>query len=135
MNVVIIFLAWAISTVHANILEKNDIHRVASSAFIKKSYWTEQQEEAAEKRRKKYRLGNTSSKDKSNANKRQLVPTFLASMDDKIRLSYDPIVYKPQKNEHVFKLQPSTERLKLIAQVRNPDFMHQHPVNTNILLR
>lgn len=123
MNGIVFILFLIINVVQASIDERNDGRSRGEFIAVKRSYWEAQREEAEEKKRKKFRLGSAANKESSGANKRQLTPVKTSMLEDKMRLSYDPVVYKAEKNLHFAQHE---ERLQLVSQVRQPDFMSHH---------
>lgn len=132
MNGIVFVLFLIANILNANIDERDG--RSAKGLFVsmKRTYWAEQQEEASEKKRKKYRLGAAANKESGGASKRQLIEVKTSMLEDKVRLSYDPVVYRSEKNLHFAQHE---ERLQLISQVRYLNFYAQPITKLNRIYR
>ncbi len=122
----IVFILFLIFNVaHADADERKDGRSRGAFVAMKRSYWADQQEEAADRRRKKYRLGAVANKDSGGASKRQLTPVKTSMLEDKVRLSYEPVVYRPEKN---LDLALPAEKIQLKTDIRHHEYIAHQPL-------
>lgn len=117
-------LLFIINALNANIDEREG--RSAKGAFVntKRFFWAEQREEDEQRKRKKFRLGSTANKE-GKTNNRQLTPVKVSMLEDKVRLSYEPVAYKPEKNVDFI---PLSEKIKFQTQVRHHEYNAHQPL-------
>lgn len=126
MHAFIFILFLVMYTVHADFDEKNSKHVTKNSFSSMKFTWEALKEEAELRKKRKFGLGNSSGKDGSHkSNTRRLSPVKVSMLEDKIRLSYEPVAYTPERNTNFL---PGDEKMRRMSELRYRDYITHQPL-------